>query len=221
MQAFAGDLLVASPCAAPGWPFAKCEGRRRSVAAWLWVSGGRTSAAAPPALASYAEVPSRGFIAAWGPHAGAGLICADDPPRRVVAPLPAFLITPGQNAALFGLPGAGAPSSVPAPWSDQALLCCAQALGREVVLQPPRCRADGYFPLPDGGLPHRLSRLTRCGYAARITSLRFWPFMLACRRLIIVPQAGSLHGGTFSHFCPGSGRIAKNIYRERHKRSSP
>ncbi|MCM5803162.1 VTT domain-containing protein [Klebsiella pneumoniae] len=72
-------------------------------------------------------------------------------------------------------------------------------------------------------------------YAAGLTSLRFWPFMLATGvgqlpATIVYSWAGSLlTGGTF-WLATGLSllfalavviSIAKNIYRERHKRSSP
>nr|WP_256927300.1 VTT domain-containing protein [Klebsiella quasipneumoniae] len=72
-------------------------------------------------------------------------------------------------------------------------------------------------------------------YAAGLTSLRFWPFMLATGvgqlpATIVYSWAGSLLTGGAFWLATGLSllfalavviSIAKNIYRERHKRSSP
>ncbi|PVW53218.1 TVP38/TMEM64 family protein, partial [Klebsiella pneumoniae] len=100
--------------------------------------------------------------------------------------------------------------------------------------------ADGYFTRfgPQTILVCRLLPFVPfdpVSYAAGLTSLRFWPFMLATGvgqlpATIVYSWAGSLlTGGTF-WLATGLSllfalalviSIAKNIYRERHKRSSP
>lgn len=171
-----------------------------ALAAWLWFPGGRTFLQQSlTALASLDPQQVRGFIAAWGPQAAlvsfALMIL-----QAIVAPLPAFLITLA-NAALFGAFWGGALS-----WFSAMV-----------------CRLLPFVPFDP------------VSYAAGLTSLRFWPFMLATGvgqlpATIVYSWAGSLlTGGTF-WLATGLSllfalavviSIAKNIYRERHKRSSP
>lgn len=185
-----------------------------ALAAWLWFPGGRTFLQQSlTALASLDPQQVRGFIAAWGPQAAlvsfALMIL-----QAIVAPLPAFLITLA-NAALFGAFWGGALSWFSAMVGAGLCFCIARALGREVV--------------------EKLTGRAVLRSAAGLTSLRFWPFMLATGvgqlpATIVYSWAGSLlTGGTF-WLATGLSllfalavviSIAKNIYRERHKRSSP
>ncbi len=172
----------------------------------------------------------------------AGLICADDPPgdRRSAAGFPDYLA----NAALFGAFWGGALSWFSAMVGAGLCFCIARALGREVVEKltgrAVLRSADGYFTRfgPQTILVCRLLPFVPfdpVSYAAGLTSLRFWPFMLATGvgqlpATIVYSWAGSLlTGGTF-WLATGLSllfalavviSIAKNIYRERHKRSSP
>ncbi len=172
----------------------------------------------------------------------AGLICADDPPgdRRSAAGFPDY----PANAALFGAFWGGALSWFSAMVGAGLCFCIARALGREVVEKltgrAVLRSADGYFTRfgPQTILVCRLLPFVPfdpVSYAAGLTSLRFWPFMLATGvgqlpATIVYSWAGSLlTGGTF-WLATGLSllfalavviSIAKNIYRERHKRSSP
>ncbi len=172
----------------------------------------------------------------------AGLICADDPPgdRRSAAGFPDY---PGERA-LFGAFWGGALSWFSAMVGAGLCFCIARALGREVVEKltgrAVLRSADGYFTRfgPQTILVCRLLPFVPfdpVSYAAGLTSLRFWPFMLATGvgqlpATIVYSWAGSLlTGGTF-WLATGLSllfalavviSIAKNIYRERHKRSSP
>ncbi|HCI6871814.1 TPA: TVP38/TMEM64 family protein [Klebsiella variicola subsp. variicola] len=213
------------------------------LAAWWWFPGGRTFLQQSlTALASLDPQQVRGFLAAWGPQAAlvsfALMIL-----QAIVAPLPAFLITLA-NAALFGAFWGGALSWFSAMVGAGLCFCIARALGREVV-EKLTGRAvlrsvDGYFTRfgPQTILVCRLLPFVPfdpVSYAAGLTSLRFWPFMLATGvgqlpATIVYSWAGSLlTGGTF-WLATGLSllftlavviSIAKNIYRERHKRSSP
>ncbi|HCQ9082892.1 TPA: TVP38/TMEM64 family protein [Klebsiella pneumoniae] len=214
-----------------------------ALAAWLWFPGGRTFLQQSlTALASLDPQQVRGFIAAWGPQAAlvsfALMIL-----QAIVAPLPAFLITLA-NAALFGAFWGGALSWFSAMVGAGLCFCIARALGREVVEKltgrAVLRSADGYFTRfgPQTILVCRLLPFVPfdpVSYAAGLTSLRFWPFMLATGvgqlpATIVYSWAGSLlTGGTF-WLATGLSllfalavviSIAKNIYRERHKRSSP
>lgn len=214
-----------------------------ALAAWWWFPGGRAFLQQSlTALASLDPQQVRGFIAAWGPQAAlvsfALMIL-----QAIVAPLPAFLITLA-NAALFGAFWGGALSWFSAMVGAGLCFCIARALGREVV-EKLTGRAvlrsvDGYFTRfgPQTILVCRLLPFVPfdpVSYAAGLTSLRFWPFMLATGvgqlpATIVYSWAGSLlTGGTF-WLATGLSllfalavviSIAKNIYRERHKRSSP
>ena len=117
--------------------------------------------------------------------------------------------------------------------------CIARALGREMVEKltgRTSCRSvDGYLPGAQTILIAACRRLSDpVSYAAGLTSLRFWPFMLATgvgqlpativyswaepadrRRLL----AGHRPFAVLALAVVIS--IAKNIYRERRKRSSP
>lgn len=214
-----------------------------ALAAWLWFPAGRTFLQQSlTALASLDPQQVRGFIAAWGPQAAlvsfALMIL-----QAIVAPLPAFLITLA-NAALFGAFWGGALSWFSAMAGAGLCFCIARALGREVVEKltgrAVLRSADGYFTRfgPQTILVCRLLPFVPfdpVSYAAGLTSLRFWPFMLATGvgqlpATIVYSWAGSLlTGGTF-WLATGLSllfalavviSIAKNIYRERHKRSSP
>ncbi len=123
--------------------------------------------------------------------------------------------------------------------------CIARALGREVVEKltgrAVLRSADGYFTRfgPQTILVCRLLPFVPfdpVSYAAGLTSLRFWPFMLATGvgqlPATIVYSLGreSAHRGYTFWLATGLSllfalavviSIAKNIYRERHKRSSP
>ena len=203
------------------------------LAAWWWFPGGRTFLQQSlTALASLDPQQVRGFIAAWGPQAA-----------LVSFALMILLITLA-NAALFGAFWGGALSWFSAMVGAGLCFCIARALGREVV-EKLTGRAvlrsvDGYFTRfgPQTILVCRLLPFVPfdpVSYAAGLTSLRFWPFMLATGvgqlpATIVYSWAGSLlTGGTF-WLATGLSllfalavviSIAKNIYRERHKRSSP
>ncbi len=107
--------------------------------------------------------------------------------RAIVAPLPAFLITTA-NAALFGAFWGGALSWFSAMAGAGLCFCIARALGREVVEKltgrAVLRSADGYFTR-FGPQTIPVCRLLPfvpfdpVSYAAGLTSLRFWPFMLA------------------------------------------
>ncbi len=214
-----------------------------ALAAWLWFPGGRTFLQQSlTALASLDPQQVRGFIAAWGPQAAlvsfALMIL-----QAIVAPLPAFLITLA-NAALFGAFWGGARGRGSAPWSGPGSASASPERWREVVEKltgrAVLRSADGYFTRfgPQTILVCRLLPFVPfdpVSYAAGLTSLRFWPFMLATGvgqlpATIVYSWAGSLlTGGTF-WLATGLSllfalavviSIAKNIYRERHKRSSP
>ena len=185
---------------------------------------------------------SKTLSAAWGTQAAlvsfALMIL-----QAIVAPLPAFLITLA-NAALFGAFWGGMLSWFSAMVGAGLCFCIARALGREVVENSPAARCCAASTAISLALARRrswsaaccrLCRLTRSRYAAGLTSLRFWPFMLATGvgqlpATIVYSWAGSLlTGGTF-WLATGLSllfalavviSIAKNIYRERHKRSSP
>nr|WP_313897717.1 VTT domain-containing protein [Klebsiella pneumoniae] len=172
----------------------------------------------------------------------AGLICADDPPgdRRSAAGFPDY---PGERRPVRRLLGRGA-VVVQRYGRGRALLLHRQSAG---------ARSGGETHRPRGAaqcrrLFHRFGPQTilvcrllpfvpfdPVSYAAGLTSLRFWPFMLATGvgqlpATIVYSWAGSLlTGGTF-WLATGLSllfalavviSIAKNIYRERHKRSSP
>ena len=162
--------------------------------------------------------------------------------RAIVAPLPAFLITTA-NAALFGAFWGGALSWFSAMAGAGLCFCIARALGREVVEKltgrAVLRSADGYFTR-FGPQTIPVCRLLPfvpfdpVSYAAGLTSLRFWPFMLATGvgqlpATIVYSRAGVCSPGhllaghrAFAAFAPAVViSIAKNIYRERHKRSSP
>lgn len=182
-----------------------------ALAAWLWFPGGRTFLQQSlTALASLDPQQVRGFIAAWGPQAAlvsfALMIL-----QAIVAPLPAFLITLA-NAALFGAFWGGALSWFSAMVGAGLCFCIARALGREVVEKltgrAVLRSADGYFTRfgPQTILVCRLLPFVPfdpVSYAAGLTSLRFWPFMLATGvgqlpATIVYSWAGSLlTGGTF------------------------
>lgn len=187
-----------------------------ALAAWLWFPGGRTFLQQSlTALASLDPQQVRGFIAAWGPQAAlvsfALMIL-----QAIVAPLPAFLITLA-NAALFGAFWGGALSWFSAMVGAGLCFCIARALGREVVEKltgrAVLRSADGYFTRfgPQTILVCRLLPFVPfdpVSYAAGLTSLRFWPFMLppawaSCRRLSSIPGPGVCSPGAPSGWPPG------------------
>lgn len=214
-----------------------------ALAAWLWFPGGRAFLQhSLTALASLDPQHVKDFIAAWGAQAAlvsfALMIL-----QAIVAPLPAFLITLA-NAALFGAFWGGALSWFSAMVGAGLCFCIARALGREVVEKltgrTVLRSVDGYFARfgPQTILVCRLLPFVPfdpVSYAAGLTSLRFWPFMLATGvgqlpATIVYSWAGSLLTGGAFWLATGLSllfalavviSIAKNIYRERHKRSSP
>lgn len=204
-----------------------------ALAAWLWFPGGRTFLQQSlTALASLDPQQVRGFIAAWGPQAAlvsfALMIL-----QAIVAPLPAFLITLA-NAALFGAFWGGALSWFSAMAGAGLCFCIARALGREVVEKltgrAVLRSADGYFTRfgPQTILVCRLLPFVPfdpVSYAAGLTSLRFWPFMLATGvgqspgdyRLFLGRESahrGHLLAGhrAFAAFCPGGGHLYRQKY---------
>ncbi|MFS4687437.1 TVP38/TMEM64 family protein [Klebsiella quasipneumoniae subsp. similipneumoniae] len=212
------------------------------LTAWLWFPDGRAFLQhSLTALASLDPQYVKDFIAAWGTQAAlvsfALMIL-----QAIVAPLPAFLITLA-NAALFGAFWGGTLSWFSAMVGAGLCFCIARALGREVVE-----KLTGRAVLQCRRLFHRFGPQTilvcrllpfvpfdPVSYAAGLTSLRFWPFMLATGvgqlpATIVYSWAGSLlTGGAFWLATSLSLllalavviSIAKNIYRERRKRSSP
>ncbi|WP_420107105.1 TVP38/TMEM64 family protein [Klebsiella pneumoniae] len=208
-----------------------------ALAAWLWFPGGRTFLQQSlTALASLDPQQVRGFIAAWGPQAAlvsfALMIL-----QAIVAPLPAFLITLA-NAALFGAFWGGALSWFSAMVGAGLCFCIARRWGAKWWKLTGRAvlrGTDGYFTrfgpqticLP----PAAVVPFDPVSYAADLTSLRFWPFMLATGvgrpgdyRLFLgrVCSPGHLSGwppGLSLLFAPAVViSIAKNIYRERRRR---
>ncbi len=152
--------------------------------------------------------------------------------RAIVAPLPAFLITTA-NAALFGAFWGGALSWFSAMAGAGLCFCIARALGREVVEKltgrAVLRSADGYFTRfgPQTITVCRLLPFVPfdpVSYAAGLTSLRFWPFMLATgvgqlRRLSFIPGRESAHRGhllaghrAFAAFCHGGGHLYRQKY---------
>lgn len=213
-----------------------------ALAAWLWFPGGRTFLQQSlTALASLDPQQVRGFIAAWGPQAAlvsfALMIL-----QAIVAPLPAFLITLA-NAALFGAFWGGALSWFSAMAGAGLCFCIARALGREVVEKltgrAVLRSADGYFTRfgPQTILVCRLLPFVHLtGQLCRRTNLAALLALYAGHRRGPAPGdyrlflgRESAHRGTF-WLATGLSllfalavviSIAKNIYRERHKRSSP
>ena len=136
------------------------------------------------------------------------------------------------NAALFGAFWGGALSWFSAMAGAGLCFCIARALGREVVEKltgrAVLRSADGYFTR-FGPQTIPVCRLLPfvpfdpVSYAAGLTSLRFWPFMLATgvassRRLSFI-LAGSLLTGApsgwppgFRCFCPGGGHLYRQKY---------
>ena len=211
--------------------------------AWWLIPG--VNAFMQRSLAAFATLDQQAierFIDSWGPLAAlvsfALMIL-----QAIIAPLPAFLIT-FANASLFGAFWGGALSWFSAMVGAGLCFCIARALGREVVEKltgrTVLRSVDGYFTRfgPQTILICRLLPFVPfdpVSYAAGLTTLRFWPFMLATGvgqlpATIVYSWAGSLlTGGTF-WLATGLSllfalavviSIAKNIYRERHKRSSP
>ncbi len=216
-----------------------------ALAAWLWFPGGRTFLQQSlTALASLDPQQVRGFIAAWGPQAAlvsfALMILQGD--RRSAAGFPDYpRRTPPCSApsgagrcrgsALWSGPGSASasPERWGAKWwrNSPAARCCAVPTAISPALARRRssvCRLLPFVPFDP------------VSYAAGLTSLRFWPFMLATGvgqlPATIVYSSGreSAHRGhllaghrAFAAFLPSAVviSIAKNIYRERHKRSSP
>ncbi len=136
--------------------------------------------------------------------------------QAIVAPLPAFLITLA-NAALFGAFWGGALSWFSAMVGAGLCFCIARALGREVVEKltgrAVLRSADGYFTRfgPQTILVCRLLPFVPfdpVSYAAGLTSLRFWPFMLATGvgqlpATIVYSWAGVCSPGAPSGWPPG------------------
>lgn len=163
--------------------------------------------------------------------------------RAIVAPLPTFLIT-STNVALSGTFWDGA-----LPWLSvmvRAGLCpyIARTLGCEVVERLTGCMilrgVDGYFTrLGPQTIPVccllPFVPFDPVSYAAGLTLLRFWFSMLAAgvgqlSATIIYSWAGSLLTGDIFWLATGPSllfalamviSIAKDTYREHHKRSSP
>ncbi|HHZ8700442.1 TPA: TVP38/TMEM64 family protein [Klebsiella quasipneumoniae] len=213
------------------------------LTAWLWFPDGRAFLQhSLTALASLDPLYVKDFIAAWGTQAAlvsfALMIL-----QAIVAPLPAFLITLA-NAALFGAFWGGTLSWFSAMVGAGLCFCIARALRREMVEKltgrTVLRSVDGYFARY-GAQTILVCRLLPfvpfdpVSYAAGLTSLRFWPFMLATGvgqlpATIVYSWAGSLLTGGAFWLATGLSlllalavviSIAKNIYRERHKRSSP
>ncbi len=207
-----------------------------ALAAWLWFPGGRTFLQQSlTALASWIRSRSGGFIAAWGPQAAlvsfALMIL-----QAIVAPLPAFLITPGERRPVRRLLGRGA-VVVQRHGRGRALLLHRQSAGARSGGETHRPRGAAQcrrlfhplWPADDPGLPPAAVYLfDPVSYAAGLTSLRFWPFMLATGvgqlpATIVYSWAGvCAHRG---HLLAGHRAfaafalavvisIAKNIYRE-------
>ncbi len=193
------------------------------------------------ALASLDPQQVRGYIAAGGPQAAlvsfALMIL-----QAIVAPLPAFLIT-RRTPPCRAPSGAGRCRVQRHGWGRALLLHRQSAGARSGGVTTGRAvlrSADGYFTRfgPQTILLCRLLPFVPfdpVSYAAGLTSLRFWPFMLATGvgqlpATIVYSWAGSLLAGDTSGRSPGFRcffalavviSIAKNIYRERHKRLSP
>lgn len=212
-----------------------------ALAAWLWFPGGRTFLQQSlTALASPIRSRSEG-LSPPGAAGRAGLICADDPPgdRRSAAGFPDYH---GERRPVRRLLGRGA-VVVQRYGRGRALLLHRQSAGARSGGETHRPRGAAqcrrlFHPLwPADDLVCRLLPFVPfdpVSYAAGLTSLRFWPFMLATGvgqlpATIVYSSPESAHRGTF-WLATGLSllfatavviSIAKNIYRERHKRSSP
>lgn len=202
-----------------------------ALAAWLWFPGGRTFLQQSlTALASPIRSRSEG-LSPPGAAGRAGLICADDPPgdRRSAAGFPDYH---GERRPVRRLLGRGA-VVVQRYGRGRALLLHRQSAGARSGGETHRPRGAAqcrrlFHPLwPADDLVCRLLPFVPfdpVSYAAGLTSLRFWPFMLATGvgqlpATIVYSGPGVCSPGApsgwppgFRCFCHGGGHLYRQKY---------